>query len=196
MFGTQEQFIKIPKNRIAVLIGPNGETKSYIEEKTQTRLDIDSNEGGVTIINTPKSTDPLSVWFAKDIVNAIGRGFSPERAYTLLHEDIMLDVIDLTSYCGKSKNKLLRVKGRIIGEKGKTRQMIEEMTESFISIFGHTVSIIGEQISIDVARNAIIMLIKGSQHSTIYKYLGRKRNQIKKNKFAIWKTFQLEDDEI
>ncbi|MHA1301405.1 MAG: KH domain-containing protein [Candidatus Helarchaeota archaeon] len=194
MYGTQEQFIKIPKNRVAVLIGPNGETKSFIEEKTKTRLEIDSKEGEVKICSTPETTDPLSLWHAKDIVLAIGRGFSPNNACSLINEEIMLDIIDLTNICGKSKNKLLRIKGRIIGEKGKTRRMIEDLTEAKISVSGHTVGIIGEQISLDVARKAIMMLIKGSQHSSVYKYLGRKRNQIKKSKFSIWKPFLLEDE--
>jgi len=195
LYVKQELFIKIPKKRIAVLIGPNGETKSFIEERTNTRIEIDSNEGEVTITNTPKTPDPLSLWHVRDVITAIGRGFSPNNAYALLNEEIILDVIDLTAFCGKSKNKLLRLKGRIIGENGKTRKMIEELTEAKVSIYGHTVSIIGEQISLDIARKAIKMLIKGSQHSSVYKFLGRKRNIIKKSKFSIWKPFLLEEEE-
>ncbi len=194
MSANQEFFVKIAKNRIAVLIGPNGETKSLIERKTNSKIDINSKEGDVTISSTSKTTDPLSIWTAKDIVTAIGRGFSPEKTYSLLNEEIMLEVIDLSIFCGKSKSKLLRLKGRIIGEKGKTRRMIEELTEAYISVFGHTVGIIGEQLSLETAKKAIMMLIKGSQHSSVYKFLGRKRDKIKKTKFSIWKPFQLEEE--
>ncbi|NVM01468.1 MAG: RNA-processing protein [Candidatus Helarchaeota archaeon] len=191
----QEYFVKIAKNRIAVLIGPNGETKSYIEKNTNSKIEINSKEGDVTISSTSRTQDPLAIWQAKDIVTAVGRGFSPQKAFSLLNEEIMLEVIDLMIFCGKSKNKLLRLKGRIIGEKGKTRRMIEEMTEAYISVFGHTVAIIGKQISLETAKKAIMMLIKGSQHSSVYKYVSRKRNKIKKSKFSIWKPFQLEEEE-
>ena len=194
MSDKQEYFVKIAKNRIAVLIGPNGETKSYIEKHTNSRIEINSKEGDVTISSTSKTKDPLAIWHARDTVTAIGRGFSPEKAFSLLNDEKMLEVIDLTIFCGKSKKGLLRLKGRIIGEKGKTRRMIEELTEAYLSVFGHTVAIIGEQLSLETAKKAVMMLIKGSQHSSVYKYLGRKRSQIKKSKFSIWKPFQIEEE--
>ena len=194
MSDKQEYFVKIAKNRIAVLIGPNGETKSFIEKNTNSRIEINSKEGAITISSTPKTKDPLSIWNARDVVTAIGRGFSPEKAYSLLNEEKRLEIIDLSILCGKSKSKLLRLKGRIIGEKGKTRRMIEELTEAFISVFGHTVGIIGEQLSLETSKKAVMMLIKGSQHSSVYKFLGRKRDKIKKSKFSIWKPFQLEEE--
>lgn len=195
MSAQYEYFVKIAKKRIAVLIGPNGETKSYIEKNTNSKIEINSEEGDVTIASTSKTTDPLSIWNAKYIVTAIARGFSPEKAFSLLNEERMLEIIDLSVFCGKSKSKLLRLKGRIIGLKGKTRRMIEELTEAYISVFGHTVGIIGEQFSLEIAKKAIMMLIKGSQHSSVYKFLGRKRDKIKKSKFSIWKPFQLEEEE-
>jgi len=88
----------------------------------------------------------------------------------------------------------MRVKGRLIGEKGKTRKMIEELTEAYISVFGHTVAIIGEHLQLEFAKKAVLMLIKGSQHSSVYKFLGRKRNLIKKSKFSIWKPFLFEEE--
>ena len=39
--------LKIPKDRIAVLIGKNGEVKREIEELTESRIEIDSKEGDV-----------------------------------------------------------------------------------------------------------------------------------------------------
>ena len=37
--------IRIPKNRIAVLIGPNGAIKRELEKITQTVITIDSTDG-------------------------------------------------------------------------------------------------------------------------------------------------------
>ncbi|MEM2309794.1 MAG: KH domain-containing protein, partial [Candidatus Bathyarchaeia archaeon] len=42
-------FVKIPRERIGVLIGTNGSVKDYIQEKLPVKLDIDSETGDVTI---------------------------------------------------------------------------------------------------------------------------------------------------
>ncbi len=43
------KYLKIPMERIGVLIGHNGETKQDLEEKSGVKLNIDSKEGEVTI---------------------------------------------------------------------------------------------------------------------------------------------------
>jgi len=75
--GEQEEFVRIPKERVAVLIGKKGKTKREIEERTGTRIEVDSETGEVFITSTEKTRDPLAVWKARDVVLAIGRGFSP-----------------------------------------------------------------------------------------------------------------------
>jgi len=180
-------FVKIPKERIGVLIGPNGKTKREIEENLNVKLEVDSETGDITINLNENSTDPSQLFKARDIVLAIGRGFSPERAFRLLHdEDAMLTIIDLREIFGRSKSDIRRVKGRIIGKEGKTRRIIEECTETSISVYGHTVSIIGDVEQSEIAREAISMLVKGSQHATVYRFLQRKRHELKRRKLELW----------
>ena len=154
-------FVKIPKERIGVLIGPNGKVKRGIEENLNVTLEIDSETGDVTINMNEDSKDPSLLFKARDMVLAIGRGFSPQRAFRLLQDDAMLTIIDLRDIFGKSKSDIRRVKGRIIGKEGKTRRIIEEYTNSYVSVYGHTVSIIGGVEESEIAREAINMLIKG-----------------------------------
>ena len=52
-----DTFVRIPKERVGILIGPEGKVKQYIEEKLQVKLDVDS-EGNVTITLSEKATDP------------------------------------------------------------------------------------------------------------------------------------------
>lgn len=53
-----------------------------------------------------------------DLVKAIGRGFSPERALCILDDEmLMLDILDLSKILG-TKSDMTRVKGRI-SEKGR-----------------------------------------------------------------------------
>ncbi|MEM2913172.1 MAG: KH domain-containing protein [Candidatus Bathyarchaeia archaeon] len=185
-------FVKIPKERIGVLIGVNGSVKNHIEEKLGVKLDIDSETGDVTITLKEKAEDPTLIFRAKDTVTAIGRGFSPERAFKLLeNEDYMLEIIDLRDIFGKSEAELRRVKGRIIGRDGRTREIIEEMSETIVSVYGHTVAIIGDAEQVSVAREAVNLLIGGSTHSTVYKFLQRKRQELKRRRLELWEDRSL-----
>jgi len=180
-------FVRIPKERVGVLIGPDGKVKQRIEEKFIVELQIESESGGVTIVLSQKANDPSMLFKAKDTVTAIGRGFSPEHAFRLLHnEDDIFDYIDLRAVFGRSESDIKRVKGRVIGANGKTRKLIEELTDASVVVYGHTIGFIGTFEQVDVARNAVQMLINGSQHQTVYKYLQRKRREFKKRMLELW----------
>lgn len=179
-------FVRIPRERIGVLIGANGSVKEYIERELSVKLDINSKTGDVIITLKRNVEDPSLLFKARDVVLAIGRGFSPERAFRLLEEDCILEIIDLRSILGRSESALKRIKGRIIGRDGKTRAIIEEMSGASISVYGHTVAIIGDFDEASVAREAVNMLINGSEHATVYRFLQRKRREIKRRRFELW----------
>jgi ribosomal RNA assembly protein len=180
-------FIKIPKDRVGVLVGPDGKVKQHIEEKLSIELQIESESGGVTAVLNEKVTDPSLLFKAKDVVTAIGRGFSPEHAFRLIRaEDTLFDLIDLREIFGRSESDIKRVKGRIIGMNGKTRRLIEELTDADVVVYGHTIGIIGTFEQINAARSAVQMLIDGSQHHTVYKFLQRKRTELKKQMLELW----------
>ncbi len=163
--------LKIPKERIAVIIGKQGKVKKEIEQDTKTKITIDSKEGDVLI----EGNDGLLLYSAREIIRAIGRGFNPDIAMQLLKQDYSFEVIRIGE--SKNKNNLKRIKGRIIGEKGKTRRIIEQSTDTSISVYGKTVGIIGAATDIRSAREAVEMLIKGSKHATVYRMLERKRKE-------------------
>jgi hypothetical protein len=98
----------IPKDRVGVLVGPGGTVKSTIEEKLFVDLKIDSPSGAVEIGVKQHAPDPSGALQAKDIVLAIGRGFSPERAFRLFSEDNTLDIIDLHDFFGKNEAEIRR----------------------------------------------------------------------------------------
>jgi len=182
-------FVRIPQDRVGALIGPEGQVKATIEKKLSVDLRVESETGSVTITLLPTASDPTILFRAKEIVSAIGRGFSPERAFRLLHDDeALLEVIDLREILGKSQSDIKRLKGRVIGKNGKTRSLIEELTDASLSVYGHTISIIGNIDQTEAAKEAIRMLVRGSQHSTVYRFLHRKRREFKKKKMEIWET--------
>ena len=182
-------FVKIPLERIGALVGPDGRVKASIEKKLSIRLRIDSQTGDIQITLMPTVQDPTVLFRAKEVVTAIGRGFSPEHAFRLLEDDeTMLEVIDLRETVGRSQSDMKRLKGRVIGKEGKTRRIIEELTEANICVYGHTISIVGEIDQVEIAKEAVRMLIRGSLHRTVYRFLHRKRKELKKKKMELWET--------
>jgi ribosomal RNA assembly protein len=180
-------FVRIPKDRIGALIGPEGRVKERIEKQLKLEITIDSETGDVTLTLAPNAEDPSVLFRAKEVVTAIGRGFAPERAFRLIQdEEALLEVIDLREIFGRSLSELERVKGRIIGQEGKTRRIIEELTDAEVSVYGHTVSIIAYAEEMDIAREAIQMLLQGRQHSSVYRFLHKKRRELKKKKLELW----------
>lgn len=166
--------LKIPKERIAVLIGQKGDIKNEIEDETHCKINIDSKEGDVII----SGEDTLGMFTAREIIKAIARGFSPEHAKLLLKQDHTLEIVNMQDYSGKSKNKSIRLKGRVIGSEGKSRKLLEEMTETFISVYGKTISIIGRPDNVTTARKAVESLLAGSPHASVYKWLEKKRREL------------------
>ena len=181
-----DTFVRIPKERVGILIGPEGKVKQHIEEKLQVKLDVDS-EGSITLTLSEKATDPSLLLKAKDVVTAIGRGFTPEVTFRLIrNEDEIFDLIDLRVIFGRSESDIKRIKGRIIGAEGKTRKLIEELSEADVVVYGHTVGLIGSFEQVDTAHNAVQMIIEGCQHHTMYNYLQKKRTELKKEKLDLW----------
>ncbi len=169
--------IKIPEERVGVLIGPDGSMKKLIEEKSKTLLEIDSDSGTVTV---ETSEDPLMVMRVSDLVRAIGRGFSPERALAILDDEmLMLDVMDLSKMVG-TKSDMARLKGRIIGKDGKTREIMEKLSGSKVSVYGKTIALLGYPEQIRVARAAIEMLLDGAPHGNVYSFLEKKHQELAK----------------
>ncbi len=170
-----QQEFKIAGNRIGVLIGKRGETKRAIEEQTASALTIDSEEGLVTV----EGEDPVQVLLAGSVVQAIGRGFSPENAFALLQdEDLIFEQIDLGGLTD-SQRQLDRIRGRVIGRDGKAREQIEHMTGTHLSVQGKTVALIGLPDQVKDARTAIEMLLRGVPHESVFTFLDRKRKEAK-----------------
>jgi ribosomal RNA assembly protein len=165
--------LKIPKDRIAVLIGSKGEVKKQLEDQTKTTITIDSQEGDILI----RGDDSIGLFCTREIVKAIGRGFNPKTALNLIKPEYNFDLINLRDFV--TKEHIPRVKGRIIGTEGKARKTIEDLTETKICVYGKTIGIIGEVAKVAIARRAVEMLLEGSRHATIYKWLEKHRRQMR-----------------
>ncbi len=170
------EHIKIPLERIAVLVGPKGSIKELIEEKSTAMLNIESQTGDVEI-KEPK--DPVKGLRTREVIQAIARGFSPEKALRLFDDDLlMFEMIDLSNIARTEKD-MQRLKGRIIGKDGKTREIFETFTSARISVYGKTISLIGYPEQNAVARAGIDMLLEGASHGPVYKFLEKKKSELR-----------------
>ena len=183
-----QQVIKIPNDRIGVIIGKNGKVKTEIQDKCNVIIEVDSENGNAIISSTSKPIIEMEPFKAVEIVSAIAKGFSPERAYRLLGEEEVLQLVDLRDYAGKSANSLSRIKGRIIGEAGKSRKTIEEISGVYISVYGHTVGLIGTFEEIKLATEAVIMLSKGRSHANVYNMLQEAKRKSKLDRMRLWEN--------
>lgn len=171
------QHVKIPKDRIGVLIGEGGETMRKIESEAEVRLDIDSENGSVAIETVG---DPVLGLKGPDIVRAIGRGFTPDDALGLLADDMMMfELIDIDA-ASRNKNDLKRQKGRLIGEGGRTRELMEELSGATVVIYGTTLGAIGTPEQVDTVRRATEMLLDGAPHGAVYSFLEDRHRELKR----------------
>src|SRR5256886_5876861 len=161
-------YARIPSERLGVLIGPDGVTKQRLQQSTGTRIAVDSVSGEVTIDETGAS-DPVLALKARDIVQAMARGFSEDRAFRLLDEDAYLEVLDIKD-SAHSKNRVAQIRARLIGTRGKTRRIIEELTGVDVSVWSHTVALIGGAVEMAIGHEGQLMLLRGSGHNTVSRF--------------------------
>jgi len=96
-------------------------------------------------------------------------------------------VINLRDYAN-TRNSLLRIRSRLIGTNGSARKRIEQLTDTKISIYGDHVAVIGRPDDVRIASEALIDLIKGSKHATIFNRLQRIRTILKKDRLRLWEN--------
>lgn len=164
--------LRVPEDRVAVLIGEDGQTKEDIEKMTETELTVKDNLVRI-------EGDAFDELTAQKIVKAIGRGFNPEKAIRLVEKNTILYLLDVTDF-DSNQSRQEELKGRVIGRDGETRRHIEKEANIDMSIYGTTVGMIGKAGNVQVARQAIEMLLNGSSHSTAYSYLEKNQAKIKR----------------
>ncbi len=151
--------VYIPAERLAALKGDKNGFKT-LERACGCKVVIDSECVSL-------SGDPYRVFVAKGVVFAFGRGFEINVALHLLNDDCYFTSIDLKQELGGEKH-VARVKARIIGENGRAKRYIESVSAVKMSVYGDTVSFIGNMYEIREAETAVNTLIDGGTHKLAY----------------------------
>ncbi|MFB6144381.1 MAG: pre-rRNA-processing protein PNO1 [Candidatus Nanohaloarchaea archaeon] len=164
--------VRIPEERVAVLIGEDGESKKEIEELTECELAIEDNLVKI-------EGDAIDEMDAQRIVRAVGRGFNPEKAVKLAEKNVTLHLIDINDYAD-TENSRRRLKGRVIGRDGETRRHLEKEGNVDISVYGKTIGVIGFAQNIQIVAEVINQLLQGRSHTSAYNYLEKNKAKIKR----------------
>ena len=156
-----KDFIKIPEIRKNQL-KKNKKERKRLEDFTNTKVEIGDD---ISI-----EGESFNIYQTKQILKAFGRGFKMDDALNLLEDEYGLEIINLMDFC-KTNERLKTLKGRIIGTEGKTKIYIEKYCDVKLSVFGKTISIIGRWDKINIAKEAVMKIISGSSHQTLYRWL-------------------------
>lgn len=153
-------FLRIPEKRLKIF-------NNYVEE-------LEKIAGCEIKINDEISIEtenPILLMRTKEVIKAFGRGFDFDVALSLLDEEYCLETIDVQEFSGKSKKRMVTIKGRVIGREGKAKRLIEKYTNVKITVYGKTVSIVGKWEDVQKARQVVEGLLQGRKHSTVFRNL-------------------------
>lgn len=172
---------RVPKDRIAVLIGAKGATAKSLHQAAGCKeFNIDSDTGDVEVLwGEPGTYDPVKAMKLPDVIKAIARGMAPKAAVRLLQDDHFFELVDLRDYVGKRANQQRRIRARIIGSEGKIRKLIEGLTNTEITIYKSTVVLVGHEEGLAAARTGIEMIAGGAEHGTVLNFLEKDRRRSK-----------------
>lgn len=145
-----------------------------LESRLNIRIEIDK-KGNVLITSIKK--DSVVEYMASKILEAIALGFDMESAMQLCNTDFTLTRINVKDFVRSSRVNLAL--GRVIGTKGRTKEVIEELSGCEIVISNHTVAVIGRADNAETASQAIVSLLRGSKQANVYNYLERNRARLK-----------------
>lgn len=121
-------------------------------------------------------------WIAEQVVKALSAGFAPNVAFKLFNDDYYLETLSLQDAFRRHDELVDRYKARIIGTEGKAKKTIETLSGAWLAIPGDDVLLLGTFDDIRMAKEAVLRLLEGLTHSSVFAYLER---ESKRRKYAL-----------
>jgi ribosomal RNA assembly protein len=147
-----EKFPRITKNR------------RKLEEELDVKI---TNRGKEVVIEG----SPENEYVAEKVIQALNFGFPFAQALSIKTDELEFEIIPIKTNT-RQKN-LERVRGRVIGTKGKTLKTLSTLTDCFLEIKDNEIGVIGDPEKLQAAQDAITSLLRGSKTSNVYSYLER-----------------------
>ncbi len=118
------------------------------------KAELDLAEGSISVKTTKKTYDPYVIIKARDVIKLLSRSVPYEVCLKLLEDDTYCDLIKIKSLV-PSREKFLKRRQRLVGPNGNTIKALEILTECYLMVQGHTVSVIGHYKKLKLVRRIV-----------------------------------------
>jgi len=145
--------------------------------KLEKELKVKISFSGKDICIDSADGNAIDEYVAGQVIEAIELGFTSHQTLLLKDEEFILEKIHIKQLT--KRHDLVSIRARIIGTKGKTKEIIQNLSDCLISLYGNTVGIIGRAEDIKRAIRAIESIIHGQKQSRVYTFLERERTKDK-----------------
>ncbi len=146
------------------------QNKSRLEKELKVKI---TTKGNILFVEGKAEDEYLAI----EVIEAINLGFTIQQVLLLCDEECILEKLNIKDLT--KRRDLDRIRGRIIGTKGKTKEIIQNLSDCFISLHDNIVGIIGRAEDIEKAMIALTSIIKGQKQGKVYGFLERARSKEK-----------------
>lgn len=158
------------------VLGKDEKNICGLRKRLDLKIDVmRQNDDSADMILT--GNNAMQEYILNEILEALASGFDLKTALLLEDEEFVFKKINLRTYAKGSRLGVVR--GRIVGAQGKSKKVIQDLTNCFISLSDNYVAIIGRAESIELASKAIESLIRGTKHANVFKFLEKSRGTLK-----------------
>jgi ribosomal RNA assembly protein len=132
--------------------------RKSLEKELNIKIELSGREISIT-------GKPEDEYISERVIEAIDFGFPIDAALMIKEEDLALEILNIKEHTKRKDYK--RIRGRIIGKEGKTKNTISSLTDCFIEVKDNRVATVGHPENVKTARQAIISLIKGTKQANV-----------------------------
>jgi RNA-binding protein PNO1 len=173
----------VPVNRMKPLKENWPTIVKVLVEHMKIQIKMNLKKKCIEIRTSDTTEDPCAIRKCEDFLKAFMCGFELQDAIAMLRlEDLYLETFLIKDVkANLHGDHLSRCIGRICGEKGKTKNAIENATRTRILIQDQKIHILGSNFNVQLARNSICSLILGAPQGKVYsklRIIGKKINEI------------------
>ena len=175
--------VLVPLNRMKPLKENWPTIVKVLVEHMKIQIKMNVKKKCVEMRTGETTVDPCAIRKCEDFLKAFMCGFELQDAIAMLRlEDLYLETFLIKDVkANLHGDHLSRCIGRICGEKGKTKNAIENATRTRIIIQDQKIHILGSYTNTQLARNSICSLILGAPPGKVYsslRIIGKKVNLI------------------
>ncbi len=174
--------VQVPPHRMTPLKNNWEKIVTLVVDKLKLLIRMNVKRKCIEIKPSEATEDTLNLQRAADFLKAYILGFDLNDAIALLRmDDLYLETFEIKDIKNLHGDHLSRAIGRITGEKGKTKNAIENATKTRIVVAESKISLLGSYSNLKLARGAISSLVLGSPANKIYnqlRYVAKRKNEM------------------